>query len=140
VIVKNKKCLNCQQKKNCDDSLVSWIFFIIGLIATIAIRTVTVLMNIKPLYGRISWYIGVIGFLLFFIYKFNVNKSLAQTIEKDNLIEKARSEKELSADEYRLIANILCNLKSEKERINYFFIFAVSAIALVFAVYFDFFK
>ncbi len=138
--MRNKDCKDCSQRKNCNDSFVSWIFFIIGLVATVAIRIVTVLMDIHPVYGKVSWYIGVIGFLFFFIYKFNVNRSLAKIIEEDNLIEKAREEKPLSSNEYSLIADILCSLKSEKERINYFFIFAVSAVALLFAIYFDFIK
>lgn len=138
--MKKKICLTCSQKKNCSDSFVSWIFFIIGLIATLAIRVVTVLMNINPVWGKASWYIGVGGFLLFFVYKFNVNRSIAKIIEEDNLIDKARTFKPLSREEYQLITDILCSLKSEKERINYFFIFAVSAVAMVIAVYFDFIK
>lgn len=138
--MKDKTCSNCSQKKNCSDSFVSWIFFIIGLIATVAIRVVTVLMNIHQLYGKIAWYIGVGGFLLFFIYKFNTNRVLAKLIDEENLIEKARGQKPLSLEEYNLIAQILCSLKSEKERINYFFIFAVSAVALLLAIYFDFLK
>lgn len=138
--LKDKKCLDCAQRKNCEDSLVSWMFFIIGLIATVSIRIVTVLMDIRPIYGKISWYIGIGGFLLFFVYKFNVNRSLAKIIDRENLIDKANGLKPFSKEEYRLIANILCNLKSEKERINYFFIFAVSALALVLAIYFDFIK
>ncbi|MFH1442191.1 MAG: hypothetical protein ABIH18_09160 [Candidatus Omnitrophota bacterium] len=138
--MKSKICLNCSQRKNCGDSFVSWIFFIIGLIATVAIRVVTVLLNVNPLYGKIAWYIGVSGFLLFFIYKFNANRMLAKLIDKENLIEKAKNQKPFSLEEYNLIAGILCNLKSEKERINYFFIFAVSAVALLLAIYFDLLK
>ncbi|RJO65702.1 MAG: hypothetical protein C4540_00255 [Candidatus Omnitrophota bacterium] len=137
---KEKKCLTCTQRKNCDDSFVSWVFFIIGIVATVAIRVVTVLMNIHPVYGKISWYIGVVGFLIFFIYKFNVNRSLAKIIQNGNLIEKLNAQRSLTSQEYNLIAEILCNLKSEKERINYFFIFAVSAVALLFAIYFDVIK
>ncbi|MCG2713020.1 MAG: hypothetical protein L6416_11955 [Candidatus Omnitrophica bacterium] len=136
----NKNCLNCSRQKNCNNSFVSWIFFIIGLIATVAIRIVTVMMNIHPVYGKVALYIGVVGFLFFFIYKFNISRSLANIIQEDNLIGKTREEKPLSSSEYRLIADILCNIRSEKERINYFFIFAASTIALLFAVYFDFIK
>ena len=135
-----KRCVDCAQQKNCSNSFVSWIFFIIGLIATVAVRVVTVLMDINALYGKIAWYVGVGGFLLFFIYKFSANRELAKLIDKKNLIEKARNQKPLSIEEYGLIAEMLCNLKSEKERINYFFIFAVSALALIFAIYFDFIK
>ena len=135
-----KKCLNCSQNKSCGNSFVAWVFFILGLVATVAIRVVTVLMNINPLYGKIAWYIGVGGFLLFFIYKFVVNRTLAKIINEENLIEKANSQAPLSAKEYTLIAEILCNLKSEKERINYFFIFIISAVAILFAIYFDIVK
>jgi hypothetical protein len=138
--MKDKICVNCSQKKNCQDTFISWVFFIIGLIATVAIRIVTVLMNIHQVYGKIAWYIGVGGFLVFFIYKFNTNRRLARLIDEEDLIEKARGQKSLSAEEYDFIAGILCSLKSDKERINYFFIFAVSAAALILAVYFDFIK
>lgn len=138
--MKNNECLNCAQRKNCDNSLVSWMFFVVGLVATVAIRIVAVLMYINPVYGKIAWYIGVVGFLLFFVYKFNVNRALAKIIKSDNLIENLRAQKSLLPKEYDLIAGILCNLKSEKERINYLFIFAVSAVALLFAIYFDFIK
>ena len=97
-------------------------------------------MNINPVYGKFSWYIGVGGFLIFFVYKFNINKKLSKIIDKENLIEKTKTQKMLSAKDYKLISQILCNLKSQKERINYFFIFAISAVALIFAVYFDFIK
>jgi len=64
--MKDKICANCSQRRNCQDLFVSWLFFIIGPIATVAIRIVTILMNIKLIYGKISWYIGIGGILLFF--------------------------------------------------------------------------
>ncbi len=119
---------------------MSWIFFVIGLIATIAIRVVTVLIHINPLYGKIAWYIGVSGFLLFFIYKFNVNQARSKLIERKNLVQKIISQKDLAQDDYNLIGAILCGISSKKERINYFFIFVLSAIVLVVAIYIDVFR
>jgi hypothetical protein len=138
--MRSKKCLTCDQRENCSESFASWIFFIIGLVATVAVRVVTVFMNINPVYGKIAWYVGVGGFLAFFIYKFKVSQSIANTINKRGLINKIKTQEPLSKEEHDLIANILCGLKSEKERINYFFIFFVSAIALILAIYFDFMK
>ena len=40
---------------------------IIGIIATIAIRIVTVLMHWNPFYGKLAWYIGVGGFIIFLL-------------------------------------------------------------------------
>lgn len=134
------KCLNCAANKRCKDSYASWIFFVIGLIATIAIRLVTVLTHTSPFFGKVAWYIGVGGFLLFFIYKFKVSHSTSKLIAKNDLIHKVSNQGQLSKDESELIGSILCSLSSKKEKINYFFIFAISAIALVLAVYFDFIR
>lgn len=136
----NKKCINCNELKRCRDSSVSWIFFIIGLIATIAMRVMTVLMHINPLYGKVSWYIGVGGFFMFFMYKFNVNRTRSKLIEQQNIVNKINQEKQLVKEDYKLISEILCSLSSKKERINYFFIFGLSALALIIAAYIDFFK
>lgn len=135
-----KQCKNCQANKICNDSYVSWIFFAIGLVATIAVRVVTVLAHLDEIYGKIAWYVGVGGFFLFFLYKYAINQSLTRLVARNNLIDKVSEKKELNSDEAQLIGKILCELSSSKERMNYFFIFAVSAIALVIAIYFDFIK
>ena len=119
---------------------MSWLFFIIGLLATVAIRVVTVLMHLNPTYGKIAWYVGVGGFLLFFIYKFRINQTRAKVIDERNLVNKIAEQKGLTKDDYSLISAILCSLISKKETINYFFIFALSAIALIVAIYIDLFR
>ena len=133
----NKKCVDCDLKKQCRDSFAAWVFFIIGLVATLAIRVVTVLMAIDPFLGKLAWYVGVGGFFAFFVYKFNANRALARLIDKEDLIKKAKEQKGFTGEQYELISGILCSIRSEKERINYFFIFAVSAAALLIALYFD---
>lgn len=137
---KNKKCITCQEYERCRDSFSSWIFFIIGLIATIAIRVVTVLIHLNPIYGKIAWYIGISGFLVFFIYKFKVGQARSRLIEKGNLMEKINHKRQLNDEDYKAMSAVLCALTSKKERINYFFIFGLSAVALILAVYFDFVK
>ena len=84
----NKKCVDCSEYNNCKDSFSSWIFFIIGIIATIAIRVVTVLIHMNPIYAKIAWYIGVGGFFLFFIYKFKVSQNRTRVINKQNVVNK----------------------------------------------------
>ncbi len=138
--MKKKKCVSCTEYKNCKDSYASWIFFVVGLIATIAIRIVTVLMNVNPVYGKAAWYIGVGGFFAFFVYKFKVAQARAKLIEKTDLIKKVNSNKDLAKEDYDLIGAILCGVSSKKEMANFFFIFGLSAIALVVAIYFDFIR
>jgi len=136
----DKKCLNCSEYKNCRDSFASWIFFIIGMVATIALRVVTVLMHLNPVYGQAAWYVGVAGFFIFFVYKFRIERSRYKLIVKRGLMEKVSGGSEIAEEDRRLISSILCALSSNKDRVNYFLIFASSAVALIIALYFDFLK
>ena len=138
--MKSKECATCLEHKRCKDSYASWLFFIIGLIATIAIRVVTVLIEVNPIYGKAAWYIGVGGFLLFFVYKFKINQSRSKLIGQRDLVDKINQGKQLTREDYDLIGTILCALSSKKERINYLFIFILSAVALLLAIYMDFLK
>ena len=135
-----KKCIGCSEYKRCRDSFTSWVFFIIGLVATVAIRVVTVLIHVDPIYAKIAWYTGVGGFFMFFVYKFKVNQARAKLIDRQDLVDKIDNKKQLTEDDYSLIGVILCALSSRKERVNYFFIFALSALALLLAIYMDFLK
>ncbi|MFH0913199.1 MAG: hypothetical protein V1884_02830 [Candidatus Omnitrophota bacterium] len=134
------KCVDCVEHRRCEDSFTSWIFFAIGLISTIALRVVTVLFNVSPIYGKIAWYVGVGGFFLFFVYKFRISQARYKLIRQNKLVDKISQKDQLTEEDYRLIGAVLCSLSSRKERINYFFIFALSAIALIAAIYFDFIK
>ena len=134
------KCVDCVERRRCEDSYTSWIFFIIGLIATIAMRVVTVLIHVEPIYGKIAWYIGVGGFFIFFVYKFNVGQARSKLIEQKKLVNKISQKGQLTEEDYSLISVILCSRSSKKERINYFFIFGLSAVALIAAIYFDFIR
>ncbi len=138
--MENQKCINCGQYKNCKDSYASWVFFIIGIIATIAIRVVTVLIHLNPVYAKLAWYVGVGGFVMFFIYKFRVSQAKTKLIRQKDLMEKITTRKQLANDDYNIIEGILCSLVSQKERVNYLFIFVLSALALLLAIYMDFFR
>ena len=136
----NKKCLNCSEYKNCRDSFTSWIFFIIGMVATIALRLVTVLIHLNPVYGQIAWYVGVFGFFIFFVYKFRVDRARYKLIVKKGLMDKISQGDKIAEDDRQLIGSILCSLSSDKDRINYILIFVSSAVAIIVALYFDFLK
>jgi len=136
----DEKCIGCIEYKRCKDSYTSWFFFLIGLLATIAIRLVTFLININPNYAKAAWYIGITFFILFFVYKFNINRNREKIIIKKNLLQKINNNESLDSQDRETIGAILCALTSKKERINYFFIFTLSIIALIIAIYIDFIK
>lgn len=132
------KCIGCGERKNCRDSVASWTFFIVGIVATLAVRVVTVLMHLNPLYAKIAWYVGVGGFFIFFVYKFKVGHARAKRIRSRDITGKVGRKERLAEEDYKVIGEILCALSSRKESVNYVFIFTLSAIALLLAVYMDF--
>lgn len=134
------KCINCAQYKNCRDSFKSWIFFVIGLIATFAVRLVSILMDYSEVYAKIAWYVGVLGFFVFFLYKFNIDQARSRLIAREGLVNKINEAGALREKDYALIQSILCSLNSAKDRINYFVIFSTSIITFALALYLDFFK
>lgn len=135
-----RRCLNCSEYRRCKEDTASWMFFIIGLVATIAIRAVTVLVHIKPTYGQIAWYVGVLGFLVFFVYKFKVEHARSRLIKESRLIYRIMHEDAMEKGDRALVSSLLCSISSGKDKINYFVIFASSAIAVAVAVYLDFFR
>ena len=54
-------------------------------------------------------------------------------------MDKVANQKLLTKDDYNNVEELLCSLVSKKERVNYLFIFILSAVALLFAIYMDFF-
>ncbi|MBU0635000.1 MAG: hypothetical protein KKB82_00455 [Candidatus Omnitrophica bacterium] len=133
-------CHDCFRLKKCQESFVSWIFFFLGVVATISIRAVNITLSFNPLMARIFWYVGVAGFLLFFIYKFNYYNITQQQIKDCNLVEKLLEKNKLDGHDYEVLGTIICALNSKKDKINFFLIFLFSALALVVAVYIDFIK
>ena len=102
-------------------------------------RLVTVLMHLKPIYGKAAWYIGLSGFFIFFLYKYSLLKTRSRQIDRQSLLTKINKKEQLDNDDYVLLSTLLCSIKSKKERLNFFFIFGFSAIAIVIALYVDFF-
>jgi hypothetical protein len=97
-------------------------------------------MDVADTYGKIAWYVGVGGFFIFFVYKFRVNQKRSESIRANKLLEKLSKREGLRSRDYELIGSILCSLSTNKEKINYFVIFGLSALALIIALYVDFFK
>jgi len=133
-------CTDCVKLKKCKEPGISWVFFFIALVAVIAIRAVNVVMEINPLLAKTFWYVGVGGFFIFFIYKYINYNIMQRELEATKLSDKALSKTALTDHDYEVLSTILCQLKSRKDKINYFFIFFFSGVALILAVYADFFR
>jgi hypothetical protein len=103
-------------------------------------RLVTVLAHINPFYGQITWHIAVCGFFIFFLYKYKVDRARSRIIEQQQLMKKVTRGGMIEESDRVIIGSILCAVSSNKDRINYSVIFTSSVIALIAALYFDFFR
>jgi hypothetical protein len=135
-----KKCKACVNRHHCHEDIMSWVYFIIGLISIVAIRIPVFFDVAHPSYGKIAWYIGVIGFLLFFLYQYKVAKQKTCLIDGHDLLVKMNDPHSLSPGDYERIRVLLCSMTSFKDKANFAFIFIVSALSLAWAVYVDFIK
>ena len=138
--MRNSKCINCIEYKRCKENTGSLIFFIIGLIAIIAVRAVTILEHVKPIYGKIAWYVGILGFFVYFAYKYKIEYDRSKLIKTSKLMDKILQGDSIEKEDREIIGSVLCALSSNKDRINYFIIFSSSAVVLIIAIYLDFLR
>ena len=115
-------------------------YFWSGVIATLAYRIIIVLNFYSTTLVKISWYVGTIGFIVYFIHRFAIAKKRSAIIVDHKLREKLDSNTldELNKEDKEALGYILTTLISYKEKWNYYIIFISSALALAAGIIFDF--
>lgn len=114
-------------------------YFWVGIVATAAYRIVIFLTHVDPIWLKVCWYVGTIGFVIYFIHRYQVSELRSELIKKNNLAEKINGVNTLNEDDKASLKYIFETLQSSREKWNYIFIFVASAIALLVAIYLDFF-
>ena len=94
--------------------LVFWI----GIVATLAYRLIIILNHYSQLWVEISWYIGTIGFIWYFIHRFRVENQREKLIEKRNLGQKIKNNEQLTESDRNALVYILKGLRTSKARLN----------------------
>lgn len=133
-------CRDCLNKRICQETTASWFFLFVGIVATISVRVVNIVLDFSELWAKIFWYIGITGFLIFFLYKFQKDNDIQKKLKKSNLVARINAKEKLNDHDYEFLGKTFCKLRSKKDKINYFIIFLSSALALLIAVYQDFLK
>ncbi|MBI4089962.1 MAG: hypothetical protein HY421_01020 [Candidatus Kerfeldbacteria bacterium] len=107
-----------------------------GLIATIAYRAIIVVEYVEGPWVKIMWYVGTIGFILYFAHRYQVTEVRSALIRNRQLQDKI-NRSNLSTDDQQALAYILGTLRSSKERWTYVTIFVSSGLALLAGAYLD---
>jgi hypothetical protein len=113
-------------------------YFWAGVVATFAYRVIIVLNFYSTTWVKISWYIGTIGFIIYFIHRFDIAKRRSGLVVEHKLLEKLDNPDSLTEDDHQALAYILKTTVSSKAKWNYYVIFILSGIALIAGILFDF--
>jgi hypothetical protein len=104
-------------------------FFLTGLMSSICFRILPIANQLWPGSFRPIWYVGVIGYCLFFLYRYRITLKRRRTIIGINLLAKLKAGA-LDSNDREAIRYILSSLTVSKEGLNYLIIFVLSIAAI----------
>lgn len=112
-------------------------FFLIGLLSAIAFRSIIVFQRLEPAWVRPVWYVGVVGYIGFFLYRYSITRKRKHAIREYALIEKVQANACLTEDDREVVIYLLSSIKKSHEDMNYLFIFILSIIAILIDILFS---
>lgn len=119
---------------------IRWFFFWVGIIATVAYRIIILLNSYDPLWVKISWYIGTIGFILYFGHRFRVAKRRANLVKDYKLVEAINKTYDIDPQKKIALHYLVKTSLTSKSRWNSAMIFILSLAALILGIYLDIYK
>lgn len=109
---------------------VIYAFFSLGLISAIAFRGIIIFQHIEPSWVRPVWYVGTIGYFLFFLYRYRISRKRKHAIETFRLIDKLKANACLEDEDREVVLYLLSSIRFSLEDINYALIFILSILAI----------
>ncbi|MEE8359222.1 MAG: hypothetical protein V3R82_07420 [Candidatus Hydrothermarchaeales archaeon] len=118
------------QKPHIVPKYVLYGFFSLGLLSAIAFRAIIVFQHLEPNWVRPVWYMGIVGYLLFFFYRFKIAKKRKKAISDFGLLEKVKNNTPLTDEDREVLLYLLSSIKVSLEDMNYALIFLLSIVAI----------
>lgn len=116
---------------------LKWFFFWTGIIATLAYRIIIVLNFYSPLWVKISWYVGTIGFILYFGQRWHIQSKRARVIRDYKLIEAIDNAPHIRGKQKKALHYVMENTLKSRSKWNSAFIFWLSVLALIVGIILD---
>ncbi len=116
---------------------LKWTFFLIGIFATIAYRIIIVLNFYSPLWVKIAWYTGTIGFVLYFGYLYTLQSRRSTLAIENNLLEAVKKTKDIKGKQKHALEYIIKSNATSKAKYNSAVIFVLSVLALLVGIVLD---
>ncbi|QQG50287.1 MAG: hypothetical protein HZB70_01760 [Candidatus Berkelbacteria bacterium] len=118
-------------------NFVRYLFFLCGIVATLAYRSIVIISDRELV--QLTWYIGTIGFIIYFLHRYQISQTRARLIVENDLEKKIES-LDLTETDKGSLRYIFGTLRSTKEKWNSVVIFASSFVALLLGLYLDFWR
>ena len=112
-------------------------FFWAGIIATVAYRIIIILNSYDPLWVKIAWYIGTVGFILYFGHRFDVARKRANLVRDYKLVETVDRAKGIKPQNRMALRYLVKTSLTSKSRWNAAVIFILSVVALFIGIFMD---
>lgn len=111
-----------------------WIihFFLwLGLLAGIAVRSLTILSRINPDIVIWVWRFAMVSYTIFFGYRYKIAHRRRRIVEEYHLQEHVEQMQELDTKTKEAMTYVMRSISRSKELFNYAFIASLSLIALI---------
>lgn len=105
-------------------------FFFLGVLSSIAFRVIIIFQKIRPGWVRPVWYFGVLGYMIFFIYRFYISQRRKRVVAQSGIIGKLQTSEPLSAADRQAALYLLSSIQKSPEDWNYLAIFILSIAAI----------
>ena len=105
-------------------------FFLLGVLSSVAFRALILFQKFSPQYVRPVWYFGVLGYMIFFMYRYGISLRRKQTIARTGIIKKLKNGDPLSDDDRKAALYLLSSVQKSREDWNYLAIFVLSVVAI----------
>jgi len=119
-------------------STFKWFFFGIGFVATLAYRIIIILNFYSSLWVKISWYVGTVGFILYFGYLYNLQSERSELAKQYHLSKVVKKMKGLKGNQKEALWYIVKSNETSKAKWNSAVIFILSMLALIIGIILDF--
>lgn len=126
----------CMETAQTHAKPIRLLYFWTGITATLLYRAIIVLEHYTSAGVKAAWYLGTVGFIIYFSHRFRISQKRSRLILEHNLIAKVDS-LDLDDDDKAAMRYIFTTLESTKEKWNYIWIFLTSALALLAGIILD---
>lgn len=113
------------------------LFFWAGVIATLSYRIIIVLNFYSPVWVKVAWYIGTIGFILYFGHRYDIQKKRSELVSDYKLVDVVEKAPCVDEKQREALKYIVKTSLTSKSRWNSGFIFILSVIALIIGIVMD---